>query len=70
MIQYLISLFDKYIKPIYAKEPKKLHDSDMIDIESQLLDNNSCNNKVYYLEGNPIYLDDESSSLASNNYER
>lgn len=69
MIQYLISLFEKYIKPIYTTNTIK-QSIGLADIESQLIDNKSCNNKVYYLEGNPIYIDDDSSSLISNNYER
>lgn len=69
MIQYLISLFEKYIRPIYTTNTMK-QSTGLADIESQLIDNKSCNNKVYYLEGNPIYIDDDSSSLIISNYER
>ena len=69
MIQYLISLFENYIKPIYTTNKIK-QSTGLADIESQLIDNKSCNNNVYYLEGNPIYIDDDSSSLISNNYKR
>ena len=69
MIQYLISLFEKYIRPIYTTNKIK-QSTGLADIESQLIDNKSYNNKVHYLEGNPIYLDDDCSSLINNNYER
>ena len=69
MILYLISLFEKYIRPIYTTNKIK-QSTGLADIESQLIDNKSYNNKVHYLEGNPIYIDDDSSSLISNNYER
>ena len=63
MIKYLIDLVNRYISN-YSNINTPKNKDDIPDLESQLLDKGN-EDKVYFLEGNPINHNDDDCSLFS-----
>lgn len=63
MIKYLIDLVNRYISNYSNLNTPKNQDN-IPDLESQLLEKGN-EDKVYYLEGNPITKDDDDCTLFS-----